>query len=84
MSCVFDRSKAYNMKSTTVQDSTLKARYTTREEWLSQNEYNLYDLWRAMLNYLKDTNSFLLDRCDYVTFSDFVATHSTHYDSDTN
>lgn len=83
MSGVFDRLKAHNMKSTTIQDSTLKARYTTREEWLSQNEYNLSSLWDAMLNYLKHTNSFLLDRCDYVTFSDFVATHSTHFESDT-
>lgn len=84
MSGVFDRFKAYNMKSATIQDSTLKARYTTREEWLSQNEYNLSRLWSAMLSYLKHTNSFLLDRCDYVTFSDFVATHSTHFESDTS
>lgn len=83
MSDVFDRFKAYNMKSAT-QDSTLKARYATREEWLSQNEYNLSALWSAMLNYIKHKNSFLLDRCDYVTFSDFVAKHSTHFDSDTS
>lgn len=66
------------------QESRLKARYTTREDWLSQNECKLSDLWEAMRNYLNDTNSFFLDKCDYVTFCDFVATNSTQFDDGTN
>ena len=70
------------MKSTSTRDPTLKARYTSKEEWLTQNEQNLSDLWNAMSNYLQHTNSFLLDKCDYVTFCNFVAAQSTHFECD--
>lgn len=64
------------------QESALKAEYTSSREWLSQNEHELSDLWNSVLNYLKHTNSFLLDCCDYVSFCEFVAAHSTHFDND--
>lgn len=60
----------------------LVARYTSKEEWLSQNETKLSDLWESLRNYLGHTNSFFFDKCDYVTFCDFVASHSTHFDDE--
>lgn len=50
----------------------------SREEWLSENETGIHYLWEGMLNYLRDTNSFLLDSCTYIDFSNFVAQFSTH------
>ena len=61
-------------------DPKLRARYTNREQWLSQNEMAISDLWEAMGSYLHHNNSFLLDKCDYVTFCDFVGNNSTHFD----
>lgn len=58
------------------------AKYTGKEEWLSQNETKLSDLWESLRNYLCHTNSFFLDKCDYVTFCDFVAMFSTHFDDE--
>jgi len=52
----------------------------SREEWLSENETRIADMWQGMLNYIRDTNSFLLDKCSYIDFSDFVATYSTHFE----
>lgn len=50
-----------------------------REEWLSMNEMHISDMWEGLNSYLKYCNSFLLDRCTYVDFSDFVANYSTHF-----
>lgn len=61
-------------------DCTPRARYTNAAEWLSQNETRLSELWSSMTNYLQHNNSFLLDKCDYVCFCEFVARNSTHYD----
>ncbi len=54
--------------------------YVDRYEWLSQNEMVLSDMWNAMCNYIRDTNVFVLDRCDYNKFCEFVADNSTHFD----
>ena len=51
----------------------------SREEWLSENETIISDMWEGMLNYIRDTNSVLIDKCSYVDFSNFVATYSTHF-----
>jgi len=64
--------------------AALAAKYTSREEWLSQNDLEISKLWQSMQNYLQHTNSFVLDKCDFVTFCQFVADTSTHFDADAN
>jgi len=56
----------------------------SREEWLSENETIISDTWEGMKNYIKDTNSNILDKCSYVDFSDFIAKYSTHYGDNYN
>lgn len=51
----------------------------SREEWLSEHECDISDLWNAMRSYLEYKNSYLFDNCDYVLFSDIVAYCSSHY-----
>lgn len=51
----------------------------SREEWLSENETKISDMWQGMCNYIRDTNSTFLDSCSYVDFSNFVANYSTHF-----
>lgn len=73
--------KNITMSSTTsANKDRLQAAYTNSNEWLSQNETRLGELWESLKNYLRHNNSFILDKCDYVTFCDFVAHNSTHYD----
>jgi len=62
--------------------AALASKYTSREEWLSQNDFELSNLWQAMQNYLQHTNSFVLDKCDFVAFCQFAADVSTHFDAD--
>lgn len=55
----------------------------SREEWLSNNEYDISDLWEGLNSYLEYKNqTFLLDKCTYQDFSDFVAKFSNHYSSE--
>lgn len=50
-----------------------------REEWLSNNEDIISDMWRAFQSYISHCNTNLLDKLTYVDFSDFVARYSTHF-----
>ena len=56
----------------------------SREEWLSENETIISDAWEGMQNYIRDTNSNILDKCSYVDFSDFIAKYSTHFGDNYN
>lgn len=56
------------------------AKYTTRDEWLCQNEDRIREFWNAMGNFLDHNNSNLLNYCTYEALVQFIADNSAHYD----
>lgn len=56
------------------------AKYTTREEWINQNEDKIREFWNAMINFLEHTNSNLLNSCSYESLRNFISDNSLHFD----
>ena len=49
----------------------------SRHEWEHDNEMEISELWRSMNNYLEHNNLYMLDKCTYTIFSEFVSLHTT-------
>lgn len=64
-------------------ETTTWSKYTTKEEWLNQNEEYIMEFWKAMKNFLEssDTGTGLLANCDYNTLRTFIVDNSVLYDN---